>query len=261
MLLKTYTPRVFQFVQHWLQACRETRSKCHFTFDAGMPGQLLGVSSDKERLCLTGSKSTSDEYATSSYCWRGCSDGVMSLKWNLSEHFVRGIVIAQLPPSLRHAIHFTSWLKVRYILSERFCIEQDVEDDLAHQISSMCMVYCNASLMISSARSETASNGFIGKQCIYESSTIAVERTSSQGADDGKVGLGRNFHHPLLEEHTLSDRVIRLKGKVGAQPVSTGTWCLQERLVSRRILQFTDTSWFGHAMRAHNVGVHDKLPW
>lgn len=72
-----------------------------------------------------------------------------------------GILIHNLPATIRDAIYVTRKLGLRYLWVDAFCILQGDKDDWEAESAQMCNVYANSYITICAARATSCSDGFL----------------------------------------------------------------------------------------------------
>jgi hypothetical protein len=161
-------------------------------------------------------------YIALSYQWGGISM-LKTSKANFEALSSKnGIREDELPRTVRDAIHLCKNTGWKYLWVDAICIIQDDEEDKQYQVSNMHSIYRHADLTIVAA-----------------------------GGSDANAGL--NGVTTLRKVHQCLEKVQGLR-MVMAQPVfnlaveksrwNTRAWTFQERLLSTRILVFTDGQMF-----------------
>ncbi|KAF6808044.1 heterokaryon incompatibility protein [Colletotrichum sojae] len=133
--------------------------------------------------------------------------GLFTRQSNHEAYRQDGIVIDDLPKTIRDAIHATRWLGLKYLWVDRLCIIQDSADDWVHEAALMCDVYSSAAI------------------------TLSADGSSSAEEEGGDMGL---LLHKPQHHQTQSGRTSEM-----SQLIDSRGWTMQERLMSRRVLHFT----------------------
>lgn len=131
-----------------------------------------------------------------------------------------GIDIATLPQTIRDAITVTRALGFRYLWNDALCIIQDSPDDKARVIGRMGDIYRNSTLTIAAVSAESSHEGFLRPKPLLIADV-------PYRCSDGEIGAVR-----LLPQKTVD---------LWRETMFTRGWCLQEYLLSTRVLLFTDT--------------------
>ncbi|KAK4178820.1 HET-domain-containing protein [Triangularia setosa] len=120
---------------------------------------------DVEHNCLVKLPQGS-RYATLSYVW-GQGKKFMTVKSNLRslekpQSLTSPEYLAQIPATIRDAIHVTKEIGMRYLWVDSLCIVQDAFETKVAAIQAMDIVYSAANLVIVAAGSEHADAGIAG---------------------------------------------------------------------------------------------------
>ncbi len=214
----------------WMRECSDNHETCRFTASARiMPTRVIRVPHDEgSDPWLEDGKGMTDDYVALSYRW-GSANMSKTLTSNLSQHQT-AIPLSGLSKTIREAIDVTRQLGYKYLWVDSLCIIQDSNDDWSREASRMADVYENAALTISASASSSADSGlFFQQPPTYVVPVIA--RT---------IG-GKPFSNFSLALRNCSS----FASDVQNGQLSSRGWCLQERLLSRRILHFgaSQTHW------------------
>ncbi|KAM0809455.1 putative Heterokaryon incompatibility protein-domain-containing protein [Seiridium cardinale] len=173
------------------------------------------------------------DYVTLSYVWGGYTT-VQLLKSNLSQLSRRGGLSqarAGLPQTVRSAMLLTRKLNKRYLWVDSLCIVQD-SDDKALQLSQMDRIYGNSAVTIVAADGSNANSGLGG---------VSSPR------------IARAEHKQVVQEVAPGIQVlIPIRYKPDLKPWETRAWTFQEKLLSKRLLVFSQ----GHVCFHCRHGVH-----
>lgn len=221
---------LIKIINLWLDDCIHLHSKCqepdklqHDEASSRSPARLLDVGPFK------GSHNSSVQlkedicgpYVALSHCW-GKMRHIVTEKLNIESH-KRGIPLDDLPKTFRDAVELTKSIGLRYIWIDSLCIIQDDIHDWKKEAAKMADVYRNAFCTIAATGSKSDEEGiFLQRrrqdvfQLPYNAANTYIAATSSE--DDVAA---------MLELHQ--------------SPLSARGWTMQERLLSRRIIHFTDT--------------------
>jgi hypothetical protein len=152
---------------------------------------------------------TPEQYAALSYCWGGPSTN--TLRKETYPTLLSDKPIQTLPRTIQDAIHVTQKLGIRFLWVDSLCIIQDDEDDKATQILQMADIYKGAQVTIAASSASGCTKGFLSG----------------------------------LEQSPVKDRLYQIESRV-QDPLDSRAWAFQERLLSRRLLDFRSTGqyWF-----------------
>ncbi|KAK6063204.1 hypothetical protein SCUP515_12609 [Seiridium cupressi] len=151
-----------------------------------------------------------------------------------SQTFQQGIPKELLYPLLVDALRATFFLGFKYIWIDCLCIYQDDLEDWHHQAAVISTIYEQAALNISALSCDEKSSArrlFIQQE--------PQQAMTFKTVEDRPVFLRQQNH----ESHPFSIDVLfmkELKIHSPAYPLTTRGWVFQERLLSRRILHFTE---------------------
>lgn len=168
-------------------------------------------------------------YITLSHCWeKSGADGVKTTRANLHER-KRCLSWEDLPKTFQDAVVVTRWLGIRHLWIDCLCIIQASEDEdietgkeRSEEISRMGDIYAGSFVTIASHFDSEEPRGisndglFLSNRCIRE---IILEDNDGK---EFKTYVKEKGRHGLNQPRTLTGRA----------------WCLQERLLSPRILHF-----------------------
>ncbi|KAL5093970.1 hypothetical protein Trisim1_009442 [Trichoderma cf. simile WF8] len=216
-------------IKSWLQECFTTHAECQQLQNSNRPsnGSLQGprrllhlsgkATHPQVRLQENSSSSNFVEYAALSYCWGG--DQPVKLKENLVKSWMKDIPYDQFPQTIKDAIQVTMALDLEYLWIDALCIIQDSNQDKAEQISRMAEIYEQAYITISAARATAVPEGFLHDRCIA-----------------GEKG----FHMPFTCKDGQKSAVILWQGREpdAWEPIDQRSWCLQESILSPRVLEY-----------------------
>ncbi|KXH62870.1 heterokaryon incompatibility protein [Colletotrichum salicis] len=193
-----------QLAKSWLDNCRERHPKCAGPQPYFLPSRVIALQGqDPSRVYLKETEGIEGEYAALSYCWDPGGPGLITTKDNYRDH--------------QNFDHL--WVDL-------LCIVQDSVEDWAHEAALMFAVYSDAALTLSADGSNSATQGlFQSNQTLY---TLDSKTYYDPGGDD-LVYIKRSSHA------SLSGRASDM-----TQPIDQRGWTMQERLMSRRVLHFTE---------------------
>lgn len=224
-------------IQNWLQECFATHSECQQLQQSTKPSGKLALG-PRRLLYLSGNASHPQirlqenypgsevpQYIALSYCWGG--DQAFKLLKNLVHVWVKGMPYVQLPQTIKDAIQVTMDLGLQYLWIDALCIIQDSDQDKAEQISRMAEIYEQAYVTISAARATAVVEGFLCSRYIA-----------------GEQG----FRIPFTCEDGQPSAVILWQGREpdAWEPIDKRSWCLQESILSPRVLEYG----------THNIRYH-----
>lgn len=228
------TPENIALVKELIQDCLENHHTCTAAGDSTvMPTRLLDVS-PSNKLNVVKIVAGVDvvahcrRYVCLSHCWGFVPDDA---PWKLmtarKSAYMTEIDMAILPLTFQQAIYYTRDLGQKYLWIDSLCIIQDSAEDWAFEASRMASIYTNSLVTISSA-SASSSEG-----CISQRDTKIVEPVVLNVDSHGENGREAYLFHSVPDEKQLQLSV----------PVTKRAWCLQERRLTVRAIQFTPYQW------------------
>ncbi|RSM05556.1 hypothetical protein CDV31_009547 [Fusarium ambrosium] len=163
-------------------------------------------------------------YAALSYCWGG-KQVVQTTSQTIVRHRTR-INFQDLPQTIKDAVIVTENLGLDHLWVDALCIIQDDEGDQACEVDLMGHVYENAEVTIAASRAEGVQEGLL--------------------QDLTPWGCNKRDWVFKMHYRDLTDQIspIIIAPKLFQRPVdylSKRAWTFQERLLSRRILDYSST--------------------
>ncbi|KAK0720563.1 heterokaryon incompatibility protein-domain-containing protein [Lasiosphaeris hirsuta] len=230
IIADTRTDEAFRRVSSWLEDCLSKHDGCKTVNGGFMPSRVLDLRlADEYKLILvpTSRLQRSAAYACLSYCWGSDLDGVATtVKANVQAHQL-GISLMTLPRTIRDAVMVAQKLAIRYLWVDALCIIQDDGDDWARESARMCDIYSNSKITIAAHRATSCKDGFLGEQI------------------QGQPSWQREFKTKFGKKYpNASSRNMLLRlghPPMGSpSPLDTRGWALQECILPRRVVHYTD---------------------
>jgi hypothetical protein len=144
--------------------------------------------------------------------------------------FQTAIPFPTLPRTFQEAIYITRLLKTRYLWIDAMCIIQDSEEDWLHESSIMGQVYANSRLTLAATASSDSHGGLCRQR---DPRLIGAVVISPQW-----TGLDMESQQYICTSYE------EWRNDVDAAPLQKRGWVLQERMLSPRILHFTERQLF-----------------
>jgi Heterokaryon incompatibility protein (HET) len=224
--------------EHKHQACQQRRGK-HQAF---VPDRLIDVKNDAAlniRIVNGTDVPRNAKYVTLSHCWGppGPNKRFVLLESNMSD-FMKSIPLQELPKTFADACSVSRCLGVQYLWIDSLCIIQDSKADWRRNAAIMWEIYSNSYLNLSATASRDSSQGLFRKRNPATLSPCAVT------VPDGhpQIASGDYICYEDDEWRRLIDN----------GPVNTRAWVVQERLLSVRIVHFSEEQifWECHELKA-----------
>ena len=215
-----------RIVATWLDDCNQLHKNCQNSFSGsrGLPTRVLdvGATNGSCQLRLLKTHGLGGQYIALSHCW-GLNRHIVTNVNNLELH-ERRIPYESLPKTFQDAALITRSVGIRYLWIDSLCIIQDDIQDWKSEAAKMADVYRNAYCTIAATGSRGDQEG------------ILVDRT---GQDICTLRYEANNTDLLITY--IEEDVFALKQLLFHSPLSQRAWCLQEKLLSPRIIHFTES--------------------
>jgi len=188
-----------------------------------LPHRVLEITSSAGLpiLKLTQTTGITGQYSALSHCWGG-HGGLRTYKFSLQGH-MNAIDPSSLSKTVFDAVAITRGLGLRYLWVDTLCIVQDDPEDWNTESLTMDVVYRNAIVTIA------ASSARDGREGCFLQSPISPEA----------------IRVPLTLTTSLQTTSVMFRTHLGSiaegfdnSALSERGWCLQESILSRRILHF-----------------------
>ena len=186
-----------------------------------MPTRLIKLESDGISCAKICSTQNLVKFAALSYRW-GADTQSATLKENVDQRY-QTLTTSDFPRTLQDAIHVTRRLGLEYIWIDRICIIQDDNDDWAKEASLMANIYETAYVVLSATATADCGDGFLQRRL---KPPLVIQYTHI-GQEDCEVRAR------LRQGHNCGKWPLQV-----AYPLLQRGWCMQERLLARRIIHF-----------------------
>ncbi|KAL2132213.1 hypothetical protein VTI74DRAFT_4069 [Chaetomium olivicolor] len=237
------SPEGIAQLKAWLHTCDTHHGlSCRPSTPTSPPSRLIDVSGGTTLRLVTppSSASASLRYAALSYVWGGPQPFCTTTSTLHSRLSPSGFPFASLPPTLRDAVLTAQHLGIPYLWIDSLCIVQDDAEDKFRELARMGDIYKSAYLTIVAARASSVEEGFLedrGQQgtglwraLVPVEYPLPNEKATNlqQGSKMPRGERGRVY---LLEESASMLGTLK-------DPVAERAWCLQERVLSPRVVSF-----------------------
>ncbi|KAH6699022.1 heterokaryon incompatibility protein-domain-containing protein [Leptodontidium sp. MPI-SDFR-AT-0119] len=215
----------FETVKSWINFCRDNHTKmCSVESFSPVQGLKLIDCQTLDIILAEGVP-----YLALSYVW-----GPSSAATSITE-------FEALPNTIRDAITVTLKLGYRYLWVDRYCIDQENDEEKSDQCGKMDQVYQNAELTIIAAVGEDPSHGLPG---------VSLRKRDPQHLTAcAKIG-----------DHFLISTEFSPRSAVDGTKWKTRAWTYQEGILSRRRLVFTEKQTYFECYGMHcSESVHFPL--
>lgn len=214
-------------IKQWLDQC-----KCSDMTGDFLPERLLDVGinqSDKVKVVEKKDVPPGSQYIALSHCW-GKTPSTCKLLSSNVEDFMLGLALEDLPKTFQQSCLVARALGIQYIWIDSVCIMQDSTEDWERNAALMWEVYAKAFCTLAATASESSHQGLFRDREPSTVSDLLVQVPKDHGQVDG--GSYCCFNH---DEWLQS---------VDEAPLNKRAWVFQERLLSPRIIHFSEFSIF-----------------
>ncbi|CAG9981351.1 unnamed protein product [Clonostachys byssicola] len=217
--------------KNWIDTCSNHHQGCPSPDPTSFPTRVIDVGTIGDAKCslFIPKSGFISRYVALSHCWGGPIEHIL-LKKTLAE-FQTSIHWDNLEANFQDAVTITRNLGLRYLWIDSLCIIQDDFDDWAVESAKMADLYRNAFVTISAMSSPISSHG------IFQT-PIEVENPTPPAVD---ICLS-NDNQTTVSVATFSQgdrsRVEDLRWLYLYSPLCIRGWCLQESVLSPRILHY-----------------------
>ena len=187
-----------------------------------LPTRVIAVGAADTESHLILSESKPGKYVALTHVWGGLVP-VRTTTTNIQDHLSQ-LPLSTLPPTFRDAVLITRHLKIEYLWIDAICIIQDSVRDWQAESSRMGEVYRNATITIAAVDADNSQAGFIKQRTRLSLNMPSVALPPPETSP-------RNLHIEVVSRDPLAHVDSH-------SPLSGRAWCLQEKLLSPRILYF-----------------------
>ncbi len=247
-------------IRDMLEDCAENHPDCKPDNASASfcPTRLLSVGgdeSDKVKLIETSNTTLDDRrYLALSHCW-GLTKMITTTTATLKSRLV-DIDEATLPKTFQDVIRLARSLKVAYVWIDSLCIIQDSPADWDREASLMGRVYSSSYCTMAAAASPDGSGGLFIERNHLETQICDIFNFPNEAPAD---------LYTEEEEDSHPDAVINIfpprpswEKLIEQEVLSTRGWTLQERLLSPKVVHFTnrETVWECRTAQRSEVDYH-----
>lgn len=242
-------------IQPWIRNCQAQHPSCTEADVTVVPTRLIDVGLDGDKtvkLIQTDQKAL--EYIALSYCWgKGTGNSKARTTSKNVQSRLNGICIDDLPATIQDAITITRLMGVRYIWIDAICIVQadgpNDPGDWATEAGRMGDYYSGSLCCIAASCAKASTEGFLRPRPLgrFTIKPVPIPFTEENGQQRYVWAQLR----PTLESARWTYRI--------RQPLMERGWCLQERILSRRVLHWTLAGLFKECRTTHPLIETEQL--
>ncbi|CAH0036598.1 unnamed protein product [Clonostachys solani] len=229
-------------VKTWLSDCDESHKKeCSSRKPLDGPGRLILIEDDSVKLVETASLDSLPQYATLTYCWGKVP--FLKLTRDTYAEFLAGISLDRLPQTFQDAIIVARRLGLSHIWIDALCIiqEEPGNKDWLKESGLMRSVYGGSHVTLAASSATEVSQGFLSSALSPKYQGGFYAQVSSQ-----KYTRKQNFHSAAVFFESLLQT-----------PLARRAWAMQERLLSRRTVLFSE---YGVFWQCHSTSRSEFIP-
>ncbi|KAI1115543.1 hypothetical protein F5Y14DRAFT_449898 [Nemania sp. NC0429] len=212
------------FIKNRLSLCRQSHDKCRAD-KASRPSRLLDLRSDgfidTVRLVTpTQVEGPPVDFAFLSAAW-GPAPAFRLTAQSWAEA-VKGIMLEELPRTIRDAVHVTRSLGLQYLWVDSLCIFQDSTEDWKLEVSMIPSYLSGSAITLAASSSSSLSDGFLSP--IETRPSFVFPMNNIENSSDLEI-----FLRPALPSAWDS---------LHGDPLMKRLWCLPEMILSPRVIHF-----------------------
>jgi hypothetical protein len=209
----------------WIRSCAAKHKKCGPIVAKSLPTRLIDIGkSSHENPKLVDTAGQFGIYVTLSHCWGGWR-GLVTDDSNYQSH-LQGIPLSSMPKTFRDAVEIVRMLGFQYLWIDSLCIIQGNTADWEIEGGRMCSVYENSCLTIAGPDASNPEGGLLHPRSPSPYHSVDLLE-SEDGARISLISLLPDCAHPPRADRPLYNTVLGERA-----------WCLQERMLSPRVLYF-----------------------
>ncbi|KAF2147536.1 uncharacterized protein K452DRAFT_8644 [Aplosporella prunicola CBS 121167] len=220
-----------RLAKSWLEDCMTNHSKCESP-RSRLPNRIIHVGGDEDDPHLSGSHQEYAHYIALSHCWGDYeAHKPLTTTTKTLKDRQRAIPLDSLPQTFKDAILVARWLGIEYLWIDSLCIIQDDANDWARESAQMHDIYARATLTINAHVSTHCDGGLFAP--------INRSRAKHTTLYPHSPSLSYPIHAHLTDIYE-DNRGVRYHFSIRTSPLSTRCWTLQEHILARRTLHFSN---------------------
>ncbi|KAH3970441.1 hypothetical protein HBI18_113620 [Parastagonospora nodorum] len=210
-------------IKLWMTSCKSSHHRyCTVNGEVRLPKRILELT--EARFHLREGLDNEAIYACLSHCWGATGPSYMLTKDTIKS-LKAGMPSTKLPRTFREAMELCMRLNIRYLWIDALCIIQQDIDDWKEAAATMADIYENAFLTIAATKSSDSEGGCFSRLTSRDQAT----HLESSGLYASKC-----------VEPYYPGTGYALMSREGPWPLLRRAWVFQERLLSPRVIHFTE---------------------
>jgi len=233
-MASTSSPIGWKCAETWVSECLGNHSQCNQAIPGGSwwPSRLLEIGGtghgyDVRLIETSEGPHQLGSYMTLSHCWGEAE--FLKLTIENQQRLKDGIRKTELPKTFQEAIDVATRFKISYLWIDSLCIIQDSAEDWNKEAVLMSDVYQHAICNIAATGATDSTKGLFFSR---NTSTFQPCKISILSVDEKKMKT-INIKDPRLWTYNVEDA-----------PLIKRAWVVQERLLARRVLHFSQQQIF-----------------
>lgn len=283
----------FGIAQSWIRDCCTDHDPaiCPALEHVDLPTRLIDVGpagTDHILRLIETTKEGKGQYLALSHCWGPPGTKKLLTTTETLKSRLTSINQNEMPPNFSDAVIITRRLGFRYLWIDSLCIVQDSKSDWETESQKMGRIYTNAALTLAAAAATSSEGGMLTKSYLPVSTeklnpknwfmtdstgrshiVFAKDNASSTETETNFssltccIKLDRNDEQwsiildPLTEFSDLEENWFRC---TVLGPLALRGWCLQEKLLSRRILYYGNRQIYWQCASARKAADGEDVP-
>jgi hypothetical protein len=233
----------FELAKQWLNRCLTEHEKCANPVQASppLPTRVVDVDAggDGSIVRLVSSAGHNGPYIILSHVWGGIR--ILTTTFATLDERLNKITMESLPRTFQNLVSIARQLSIRYVWIDSLCIIQDSVSDWSTESAKMGEYYMNSYFTVAAVSASDSSRG-----CFLERDLLKVTPfPMSIHLPESDSGVGRAGATLGFLRLTFGDDPSEKTDGFQRPPLWQRAWVVQERLLSTRLLQFSDVqmSW------------------
>lgn len=284
----------FNIAQNWIHDCCNNHDAivCPVPLDINLPTRLIdvGTSTDFTIRLIEPSKDDKGKYLALSHCWGPPETKKLLTTTSTLKSRLALIDQNDMPANFSDAVIITRRLGYRYLWIDSLCIIQDSKSDWEVESQNMGRIYTNAAITLAAAAATSSEGGMLtkGYQPLSDDrlnpqkwfltdsvgrshlafqnvhGNMPVEDPELKASSFGcRIKLNQDDEarsiilDPLTEFSDMEENWFRC---TALGPLGLRGWCLQEKLLSRRILYYGTRQIYWQCASTRKAADGEEVP-